>query len=123
MSAPEQQPTVSLPPSAAPGVRQPSSRIAPLLDEQRQRWPALVAAWLEAVAIAAGDLAWSYLVLPPGLDMLQRRIFGLVHSGVEEQVASLSLVMIAASAVLALLVLRISRVGPARARGRRPTGD
>lgn len=72
-----------------------------------QRWRALVAAWLAALAVALGDLAWSQLVLPPGMDTLQRRVFGLVHSGVEEQVASLSLVMIAASAVLAVLILRL----------------
>jgi ABC-type Fe3+ transport system permease subunit len=73
-----------------------------------QRRFAIAAAWLAALAIAVGDLAWSYLVLPPGLDMLQRRIFGLVHSGVEEQVASLSLAMIAMSTMLAVLILRLS---------------
>lgn len=66
-----------------------------------QRWRAVVAAWFVALAIAAGDLAWCHLVTPPGLDLLQRRVFGLVHSGVEEQVAAISLVVILAYAVVA----------------------
>jgi iron(III) transport system permease protein len=74
-----------------------------------QRWPAVLAAWLAAFAIAAGDLAWSLLVLPPGMDTVQRRVFGLVHSGVEEQVAGISLVMVAAYAILAVLILRLVR--------------
>jgi ABC-type spermidine/putrescine transport system permease subunit II len=62
--------------------------------------------------------AWSYLALPPGLDTLQRRVFGLVHSGVEEQVAAISLVMIAASAVLAVLIVRLMTGGIALRRRR-----
>jgi iron(III) transport system permease protein len=81
-----------------------------------QRWPALVAAWLAAFAIAAGDVAWGQLVRPAGMDLIQRRVFGLVHSGVEEQVAAISLVNIIAYAVLAGLILwLLRRVGPARA--------
>jgi iron(III) transport system permease protein len=70
-----------------------------------QRWRAVVAAWLAAFAIAAGDVAWGQLVRPAGLDLIQRRVFGLVHSGVEEQVAAISLVNIIAYAVLAGLIL------------------
>jgi iron(III) transport system permease protein len=81
-----------------------------------QRWPAMVAAWLAAFAIAAGDLAWGQLVRPAGMDLIQRRVFGLMHSGVEEQVAAISLVNVIAYAVLAGLILwLLRRVGPARA--------
>src|SRR5205085_12508858 len=72
-----------------------------------QRWRAVLAAWLAAFAVAAADLAWSHLVTPPGLDLLSRRVFGLVHSGVEEQVAAISLVNIIAYAILAIVVLRL----------------
>src|SRR5439155_11161251 len=75
----------------------------------RQRRPTIFAAWLIALAIAAGDLAWAHLVTPPGLDLLQRRGFGLVHSGVEEQVAAISLLNIIVYAVLATSVLRLLR--------------
>jgi iron(III) transport system permease protein len=99
-----------------------------------QRWRAIFAAWIAAFAVAVGDLAWSHLVTPPGLDLLSRRVFGLVHSGVEEQVAAISLVNIIACAVLAAAILwllapmrlneyRISRtiprpdISPTRKRG------
>jgi iron(III) transport system permease protein len=72
-----------------------------------QRKAALVAAWLAAFAVAAGDLAWSLLVLPPGMDTIQRRVFGLVHSGVEEQVAAISLVTIVAYTVVATVIVRL----------------
>jgi iron(III) transport system permease protein len=70
-----------------------------------QRWRAIAAAWMAAFAVAAGDLAWAHLVTPPGLDLLSRRVFGLVHSGVEEQVAAISLVNVLVYAVLAGVVL------------------
>ena len=70
-----------------------------------QRWRTVTAAWIVAFAVAAGDLAWCHLVTPPGLDLLQRRIFGLVHSGVEEQVAAISLLVITLYAVLATAIL------------------
>jgi len=65
-----------------------------------QRWQAIGATWIVAFAVAAGDLAWAHLVTPPGLDLLQRRVFGLVHSGVEEQVAAISLVVMIAYGIL-----------------------
>jgi iron(III) transport system permease protein len=72
-----------------------------------ERWRPLAAAWLAAFAVAAGDLAWAHLVTPPGLDLIQRRVFGLVHSGVEEQVAAISLVNAIAYTLAALLILRL----------------
>jgi iron(III) transport system permease protein len=74
-----------------------------------QRWRAVLAAWIAAFAVAAGDLAWAHLVTPPGLDLLQRRVFGLVHSGVEEQVAAIAFVNIFAYAVLATAVMFLLR--------------
>ena len=74
-----------------------------------QRWPALSGVWLAALAISAGDLAWSHLVAPPGVDTLPRRVFGLVHIGVEEQVAGICLIVTAAYALVAGLVLSVWR--------------
>jgi iron(III) transport system permease protein len=70
-----------------------------------QRWLTICGAWLASLAIAAGDLAWSLLVIPPGVDTLPRRVFGLVHAGVDEQVAGICLIVIFAYAVIAGLVL------------------
>jgi iron(III) transport system permease protein len=75
-----------------------------------QRWPALAGAWLAAFAIAAGDLAWSHLVMPPGIETVQRRVFGLVHYGAEEQVAGICLVVAALYAVLAGTIVGLMRI-------------
>ena len=63
--------------------------------------------WLVAFALAIGDLAASYFVMPAGVDTLARRTFGLLHSGVSNETAALGicnflLVLIVAS-VLYLL--------------------
>jgi ABC-type Fe3+ transport system permease subunit len=71
------------------------------------RWRAILATFVAAFAVAAGDLAWAHLVTPPGLDLLSRRVFGLVHSGVEEQVAAISLAVILAYAALVLATWRL----------------
>jgi iron(III) transport system permease protein len=82
----------------------------------RQRRQQILAAWIAAFAVAAGDLAWAHLVTPPGLDLLSRRVFGLVHSGVEEQVAAISLVVVLVYAIICLLLLRLLTLGRASSR-------
>jgi iron(III) transport system permease protein len=67
-----------------------------------QRAAAIAAAGMIAFAIGLADLAWSILVLPPGMETVQRRVFGLIHYGVEEQVAGVSLVTLAVFFLLAL---------------------
>lgn len=74
-----------------------------------QRKAALLAAWLAAFAICAGDLGYSLLVLPPGMNTIQREIFGLVHSGVEEQVAGVCLVQVLAYLAIASFLLILLR--------------
>ncbi len=74
-----------------------------------QRWTAIAGAWLAALAIAAGDLAWSHLVMPPGMETVQRRVFGLIHYGADEQVAGICLVVAAAYAVLAGSIVGLLR--------------
>jgi len=87
--------------------------LSPLGIFRKIAWPqrrrVIIAAWLVALAVAAGDLAWAHLVTPPGLDLLQRRVFGLVHSGVEEQVAAICLVVLLVYGVLAFVVMRLLR--------------
>ena len=55
---------------------------------------ALAVAWLVAFAVAMGDLAATILVVPPGVTTLAIRIFGLLHYGVEDQVAGICLAQI-----------------------------
>jgi iron(III) transport system permease protein len=74
-----------------------------------QRWPIVAAVALAAFVIASGDVSASLLVLPPGpLETIARRMFGLIHIGADDQVASVALVcwgaywIIAAAAMLLL---------------------
>jgi iron(III) transport system permease protein len=74
-------------------------------------WPArrelLIAAWCASFAFAAGDLAATVLVIPPGVFTLSIRIFGLLHAGVDDQVAAVCLVNILLCIVLAMVVKRL----------------
>jgi iron(III) transport system permease protein len=67
-----------------------------------QRWPAVAAAWLVGLAIAIGELAATVIVLPPqrGATAISIHIFQLLHYGVDDRVAAISLVMVAAVATL-----------------------
>jgi iron(III) transport system permease protein len=58
-------------------------------------WPSLAFAWLTALAVALGELAATILVVPPGVATLSIHVFGLLHYGVEDQVAGICLAMIA----------------------------
>ena len=70
---------------------------------------AVALAWLVALAVAWGDLAASVLVVPPGVTTLSIRIFGLLHYGVEDQVAGISLALVAVFAAVAVAAAEITR--------------
>jgi len=67
------------------------------------RLAALGLAWVVALAVALGDLAASVMVLPPGVDTLSRRIFGLLHSGQEAEVSGICLALVLLFGAVALL--------------------
>jgi iron(III) transport system permease protein len=69
-------------------------------------WPSMVAAWLVALAVAAGDLAASILVVPPGVETLAIHVFGLIHFGVDDRVAGVTLFTIASYAAIAFVFRR-----------------
>ena len=68
------------------------------------RWSALLLAWLMCAVIAMGDLAASVLTVPPGVMTLQIQIFTLLHYGVEDVVAGISLAFATGFALFTLLV-------------------
>ncbi len=74
-----------------------------------QRWRVIAAAWLAAFALASGELDASILVVPPGVSTLPIHIFGLIHYGVDDQVAGVSLFLFAAFVVYALAFLWVAR--------------
>lgn len=74
------------------------------------RWAALVAAWMLAFGLSLGELSATALVVPPGTPPLSVRVLSLLHYGVEDQVAALSLFMILMSSLISLLALGFYRV-------------
>jgi iron(III) transport system permease protein len=76
-------------------------------------WPArgdmLVAAWFASFAVAAGDLSSTILVTPPGISTLSIRVFGLLHAGVDDQVAGICLVNAAVCLAMAAIVGQLLR--------------
>lgn len=65
---------------------------------------ALVAAWGVAFALALGELPASNLVEPPSMTtLLAKRVWELLHIGVESRLAGVGLVMLAAIAAAGLL--------------------
>jgi iron(III) transport system permease protein len=67
-----------------------------------QRWPAVVAAWLIGLAIGLGELAATIVVMPPqrGATAISIRIFQMLHWGVDDRVAAISIVLVAGIAAL-----------------------
>jgi iron(III) transport system permease protein len=74
-----------------------------------QRVAAGAAAFLAAAAISMGDVAASILVTPPGVTTVAIRVFGLIHYGVDDQVAALSLVTAVGSVAVAVAAVGLAR--------------
>jgi iron(III) transport system permease protein len=73
------------------------------------RLPALVVAWLVALAIACGELSASILVVPPGVTTVPIRVFGLMHAGVRNQVSAICLTNVILFLLITTLVMTIGR--------------
>jgi iron(III) transport system permease protein len=75
-----------------------------------QRWLAVVAAWLVGFAVAVGELAATVLVLPPQTSTaISVRVFQMLHYGVDDRLAAICLVMIAAIAALTGIAVALLR--------------
>jgi iron(III) transport system permease protein len=61
----------------------------------RDQLPQLFGCWLVTFAICMGELSASQIVLPPGIDTLPRLMLGLLHAGVDEMTAGITLVLMA----------------------------
>jgi iron(III) transport system permease protein len=71
---------------------------------------AIAVAWLLAFAIAAGELAATVLVLPPGrATAITVRVFQLLHYGADERVAAISIVMALGACVISTLATTLLR--------------
>jgi iron(III) transport system permease protein len=86
-----------------------------------QRWPAVTTAWLVALAVAWGELSASILVVPPGVMTLPIQIFGLIHYGVDDQVAGISLCVMGTFFAWALILQELARRAGRRSGVRKTT--
>jgi iron(III) transport system permease protein len=81
------------------------------------RYAAIGLAWLVAFVLSLGDLAFTVIVLPPGVETISVRIFRLMHAAADSEVAAVCLVILfglsAATGALALLN-RVRREGVTR---------
>jgi iron(III) transport system permease protein len=71
--------------------------------------PKLFGCWLVTLAICLGELSASQLVLPPGMDTLPRLMLGLLHAGVEEMTAGITLVLMVLIGILSCIGWKITR--------------
>jgi iron(III) transport system permease protein len=77
-----------------------------------QRWTALFVAWLVGVVVAGGELAATVLVMPPGrATAVTVRIFQLLHYGVDDRVAAISLFLAAAVAMVTAVAALVAARG------------
>ena len=53
---------------------------------------AAIGCWLISFAFCFGELSASQIVLPPGIDTIPRLMLGLLHAGVDEMTAALTIV-------------------------------
>jgi len=67
----------------------------------RCRLSAVALAWIVALAVALGDLGASFLVVPPGVEILSMLIREKVHSGQEFEVAGICLALVLLFAAVA----------------------
>lgn len=80
--------------------------------------PQVLSTWLATFALSAGELSASVLVMPPGPPTLTIRLFGLLHYGVEDRVSAMSLVLLAAVALVAAVAVWLIGRGRRGADGR-----
>ncbi|MCA9245516.1 MAG: iron ABC transporter permease [Planctomycetales bacterium] len=70
----------------------------------------LVAAWIAGFVVAWGELSATILVAPPGVSTVPIRLFGLLHYGVQDQVAGICLVTILGVVILGATVAWMTHV-------------
>jgi iron(III) transport system permease protein len=74
--------------------------------------PALAASWMIAFTLALGELPASHWVEPPGTTLLSKRLWSLLHTGVESHLAGFALIcqglFVATGTVALALALRLA---------------
>lgn len=76
-----------------------------------QRWPLLGAALIFSLALSVSEVSSTLLLRPPGVELASVRMMGMLHSGVDNQLAGLALLLVGCYVValsLFLLFLRLA---------------
>jgi ABC-type Fe3+ transport system permease subunit len=73
----------------------------------------LFGCWLISFALCFGELSTSQMVLPPGMDTVPRTTLGLLHAGVDEMTAALTIVTVALIIILSWLGWCLIGLNPA----------
>lgn len=71
-------------------------------------WHFAVTGWFAALAAAFADLSISIILLPPGVSTLGTRIFDRLHTGTDQQVAAVCLLVMAFYVGLGQIVFRLA---------------
>ena len=66
-------------------------------------WRSILGAWLLIVAFSFGELSATQMVLPPGMDTVPRLALGMLHAGVNESTAALTIVTLLPATFVALI--------------------
>ena len=69
-------------------------------------WPVVLVAWAIAFVLSVGELSATALVVPPGTPPLSVRLLSLLHYGVEDRVAAMSLDLLMVFTVISYVLLR-----------------
>jgi len=70
---------------------------------------ALLLAWLVAFVLSVGDMAFTVIVLPPGVETISVRIFRLIHAAADSEVAAVCLMLLLAQAAAMLAAAWVLR--------------
>ena len=78
---------------------------------------AIFGCWLISFAFSFGELSASQIVLPPGIDTIPRLMLGLLHAGVDEMTAALTIVTFGAIVLISAagwLLIRLNQLRSSR---------
>jgi iron(III) transport system permease protein len=75
-----------------------------------QRWPIIALCFLFSFSLSTSEVATTLLVYPPGVELASVRMMGMLHSGVDNPLAGLALLLIGAFVLAILPVAWLFRI-------------
>ena len=75
---------------------------------------AIFGVWLVMFSLCFGELSTTQMVLPPGMDTIPRLTLGLLHAGVDEMTAALTIVTVSGIIGISMAGLGMIRLNNSR---------